>query len=156
MGSTKRSSKSEILQDMIGKLTTCFQSLQRQGMSLGSVSKKGNTFWGVLRLIDKHGPMTVPQIALQRQVSRQRIQVMVDEYVGEGYLECVTNPSHKRSKLIALTQAGEIELGELSDAIFGYLDQASNEFEQEELEVTVRVLDKLQRLIELERTQRGD
>ncbi len=143
-----RSAKSQVLQDVIANLTTCFQSLQRQGMSLGSVSKKGNTFWGMLRLIHEHGPMTVPQIAQHRRVSRQRIQVMVDEYVAEGYLELAANPSHKRSKLVTLTQTGEIELAQMSDIIFNYVEQAANEFEKEELQTTVKVLKKLQGLID--------
>ena len=54
-------------------------------------------------MIQEHGPMTVPQIAQHRRVSRQRIQVMVDEYVAEGHLAFAANPSHKRSKLVTLT-----------------------------------------------------
>ena len=142
------SNKTLALQTLIGKITTCFQSLQREGMKLGSVSKKGNTFWGLLRLIDEHGPITVPQIAIKRKVSRQRIQVMVDEYAHDGYLALNVNPVHKRSKLVNLTAAGKTELDKLSQSIFSYLEQNSAAFEKEELETTLGVLEKLQDLIE--------
>ena len=148
MGSRKRTDKVQVLQNMVGKLTSCFQSLQRRGMRLGSVSQKGNTFWGLLKLVHDHGPMTVPQIAMHRKVSRQRIQVMVDEYVSGGYLQFSPNPSHKRSQLVKLTVKGESEFSVLSDSIFSYLDQASHEFRDEELQTTLKVLEKLQSLIE--------
>ena len=148
MRSLNRSVKTQALQDVIGKLTTCFQSLQRRGMRLGSVSQKGNAFWGLLKLVHDHGDMTVPQIALHRKVSRQRIQVMVDEYVDGGYLQFSQNPSHKRSKLVSLTATGKSELKVLSESIFNYLDQASHEFKDEELQTTLKVLEKLQSMIE--------
>ena len=148
MKSRSGSAKSEVLQYAIGRLTTCFRSLQRQGINLGSVSKQGNVFLGFLRLIHRHGPMTVPQIAQQRRVSRQRIQVMVDEYAYDGYLEFTPNPSHKRSKLVNLTQKGSAEYSKLSEIIIRNVEQAAHNFENDELQTTVNVLEKLQDLIE--------
>ncbi len=148
MSSPNPSAKNQALQDVIANLTTCFQSLQRQGMNLGSVSKKGNSFWGMLKQIHEHGPLTVPQIALRRRVSRQRIQVMVDEYVADGYLKFVDNPSHKRSRLVTLTKTGQTELAQMSAIIFNHVEQAAGEFQKEELQTTVKVLQKLQQLME--------
>ena len=148
MSSTKPlpsgTTKSAALQTVVARITTCQQSLQRQGMNLGSVSKKGNAFWGVLRLIHQHGPMTVPQIAQQRKVSRQRIQVMIDDYVNEGYLALTDNPNHKRSKLVSLTKLGAREFAKLSDIIFSQLEKTAHEFKKEELQTAARVLEKLQ------------
>jgi len=152
MSSTKSlpasATKSAALQTVVARITTCQQSLQRQGMNLGSVSKKGNAFWGVLRLIHQHGPMTVPQIAQHRKVSRQRIQVMIDDYVVEGYLLLTENPSHKRSKLVSLTKLGSREFAKLSDIIFSQLEKTAHEFKKEELQTAARVLEKLQSLLD--------
>ena len=152
MSSTKPlatgNTKNAALQTVVARITTCQQSLQRQGMNLGSVSKKGNAFWGVLRLIHQHGPMTVPQIAQHRKVSRQRIQVMTDEYVNEGYLTLTENPSHKRSKLVALTKLGQREFTNLSEIIFSQIEKTAHEFKKEELQTAARVLEKLQNLLD--------
>ena len=139
--------KSAALQAVVANVVTCQQSLQQQGMKLGSVSKGGNTFWGVLRLIHEQGAMTVPQIAQHRKVSRQAIQVMIDEYVNEGFLQFQDNPQHKRSKLVALTHAGLKEFNQLSAVIFSQLEKAAQEFKKEELQTAARVLAKLQSLL---------
>ena len=152
MSSTKPlatgNTKNAALQTVVARITTCQQSLQRQGMNLGSVSKKGNAFWGVLRLIHQHGPMTVPQLAQHRKVSRQRIQVMTDEYVNEGYLTLTENPSHKRSKLVTLTKLGQREFTNLSEIIFSQIEKTAHEFKKEELQTAARVLEKLQNLLD--------
>jgi len=148
MESSNPSVKGRALQEVVARVTTCQQSLQRQGMNLGSVSKKGNAFWGVLRLINEQGPLTVPQIALQRKVSRQRIQVMMDDYVAQGYLEFKMNPSHKRSQLVDITQKGKDEFNSLSAIIFNVVEQAAHGFNQEDLQTTARVLEKLQDMLD--------
>jgi DNA-binding MarR family transcriptional regulator len=52
------------------------------------------------------GPLTVPQIAAMRPTSRQRMQRLADELVGEGLVEFIDNPRHRRSKLLQLTPKG--------------------------------------------------
>ena len=136
--------KSADLQSVVSNIVTCQQSLQQQGMKLGSVSKKGNSFWGVLRLLNEQGPLTVPQIAQHRKVSRQAIQVMIDEYVTQGHLAFKDNPHHRRSKLVTLTAAGLREFSQLSSVIFEQLEESAQNFTKEELLITAKVLKKLQ------------
>ncbi len=141
------STKSAALQSVVSNIVTCQQSLQQQGMKLGSVSNKGNSFWGVLRLLNEQGPLTVPKIAQHRNVSRQAIQVMIDEYVNEGYLKFEENPQHKRSKLVALTALGLKEFSHLSSVIFTQLEKAAQSFNKEDLQTTANVLAKLQEML---------
>ncbi len=61
---------------------------------------------GVLQSLRRHGPLTVPQMARQRPVSRQHIQVLVNGLLDSGYVELMDNPGHKRSKLVRLTPTG--------------------------------------------------
>ena len=61
----------------------------------------------VLRMIDGMGPMTVPQLAKEKSVTRQFIQKLVNPLTEEGFLEARENPNHKRSPLIALTEEGQ-------------------------------------------------
>lgn len=61
---------------------------------------------GVMRSLARHGPLTVPQLARQRPVSRQHIQAVVDGLLESGLVEAEANSAHKRSPLIVLTEAG--------------------------------------------------
>lgn len=62
---------------------------------------------GVLKSLDRHGPQTVPQMARARLVSRQHIQVVVNALSGEGLVEFVENPAHRRSSLVRVTGKGK-------------------------------------------------
>ena len=65
---------------------------------------------GVMRDLRHQGPMTVPQMARQRPVSRQHIQAIVNDLQRAGLVTLVENPRHKRSRLVQLTNSGEDEL----------------------------------------------
>ena len=62
----------------------------------------------VLRTLSEHGPQTVPQIARQRNTSRQNIQIIVNRLTRDGHVEFVNNPAHKRSELVRLTDPGRL------------------------------------------------
>ena len=61
---------------------------------------------GVLRNLAANGPMTVPQIAALRPVSRQFVQRVVNMLEADGLVVRRPNPAHRRSPLVALTDAG--------------------------------------------------
>ena len=75
--------------------------------------------------LHRYGPQTVPALAASRCISRQIIQAQVNELKKAGYLESRSNPEHKRSKLIALTQSGQElvdAMVEVEDAFLKQLD----------------------------------
>lgn len=53
------------------------------------------------------GPRTVPDIARGKSVTRQHIQLLVDELAASELVELRPNPAHQRSPLVALTRRGE-------------------------------------------------
>lgn len=53
------------------------------------------------------GPRTVPDIARSKSVTRQHIQLQVDELIETELAELRPNPAHQRSPLVALTRRGE-------------------------------------------------
>jgi DNA-binding MarR family transcriptional regulator len=61
----------------------------------------------ILLVLEESGPCTVPQIARARSTSRQNVQVIINRLAAEGRVELRGNPSHKRSKLAALTVRGK-------------------------------------------------
>lgn len=62
--------------------------------------------WGVLRLLVKGGPQTVPEMARSRPVSRQHCQTICNGLEAQGLVEFIDNPKHKKSKLVRATRKG--------------------------------------------------
>ena len=62
--------------------------------------------WGVLRMLAKDGPQTVPDMARSRPVSRQHCQTICNALEKQGLVEFADNPKHKKSKLVRVTKKG--------------------------------------------------
>lgn len=60
----------------------------------------------VLDLLGRVDARTVPQVASTLGVSRQFVQRSVDEARARGYVAFASNPAHRRSSLVTLTEAG--------------------------------------------------
>jgi len=58
---------------------------------------------GILRVLRRNGPMTVPDLARSRPVSRQAAQSVVNNLLKNGLVDRIPNPAHKRSRLVQLT-----------------------------------------------------
>jgi DNA-binding MarR family transcriptional regulator len=61
---------------------------------------------GVLDALFVGGAATVPGIARERGASRQHVQQLVDALLERELVERRSNPNHRRSSLIALTDKG--------------------------------------------------
>ncbi len=96
------------------QLADVFFQFRRLGQEVGSISSKGGGTWGLLRLLATDGPLTVPEIASARGVSRQHIQMVVNELIEQDLLVLLENPAHKRSRHVAITPPGEQYLQELT------------------------------------------
>lgn len=94
----------------------------------------------VLEFLDRGGPQSVPDIARQRSVSRQHIQVSVNALVERGWAEARPNPAHRRSPLIALTSAGRERLGGAQAVERKIIAKMAEHFDEEDLAVTARTL----------------
>ena len=105
---------------------------------------------GVLLSLDALGPRSVPQLARERPVSRQHIQMLVNPLLRDGCVELVHNPAHKRSKLVQLTAKGKTAVAsmqEREEAVFARLPLA---FDADELVRTASTLAALRQLFESE------
>jgi len=65
---------------------------------------------GILQSLGRLGPQTVPQLARARPVSRQHVQMLVNELLKEGLVATEENPAHRRSSLLCLTAKGNRQL----------------------------------------------
>jgi len=86
-----------------------------------------------LELIEVTGPQTVPALARRRDTSRQNIQVQIDDLRAAGLIEIVANPGHKRSVLVALSDAGRTRFREIRAREADLLKRLASEVEGAEL-----------------------
>lgn len=101
----------------------------------------------VLEALSESGPLTVPSLAREFNVTRQGVQVLVDELDRLGLTEFQTNPAHKRSHLVVLTPEGRSAFLEIHSRELAALDQRTGAFDPAELRHTAEVLVQLAQAI---------
>ncbi len=99
--------------------------------------------WGLMRTLHDEGPHTVAQIARSRPVARQWIQHLADGLEGEGFVEFIDNPAHKRAKLMRLTAKGEKILHQMVRREAQWARRTAAAFDLRALRTTCATLRKL-------------
>lgn len=89
----------------------------------------------------REGPLTVPNLASFRYVSRQITQTQINELQSSGYVCVKPNPKHKRSPLIALTVLGRKTAREMIDRESAFIEQLGWLPELDSLSECQQVLD---------------
>ncbi|MEE8295024.1 MAG: MarR family winged helix-turn-helix transcriptional regulator [Sphingomonadales bacterium] len=98
----------------------------------------------VLRFVGSKDQKTVPHVARRLGVSRQNIQVIVNKLMKKELAFTITNPDHKLSSFIALTEKGvnvSVALSDHEREIFEKLFEGVNIGEKTLL---LRVLNNIQ------------
>jgi DNA-binding MarR family transcriptional regulator len=78
----------------------------------------------VLEFLRRNGDHTVSAIARTRGVSRQHIQIIVNDLADAGLVDRLDNPHHRRAPLIALTVQGESAIDAMHSAERSLLEPA--------------------------------
>jgi DNA-binding MarR family transcriptional regulator len=107
-------SKGEAIAELMLDVAQFFFRIRALGQKTGLITTWGGGAFGFMRSLALLGPLTVPQIAQMRPTSRQRMQRLADELAGEGLVEFIDNPSHRRSKLVRLTPKGHARYRQLN------------------------------------------
>jgi DNA-binding MarR family transcriptional regulator len=97
----------------------------------------------VMDIIDRFGPITVPQISRERSTSRQNIQILIDRLEAEGRVELLGNPAHKRSALVRLTEKGRVSLREGAGARNDLLSELGSRLTESEVREAISALSKV-------------
>ncbi|MCA8978153.1 MAG: MarR family transcriptional regulator, partial [Planctomycetes bacterium] len=94
------------LEALINEVRLLFNQCSRLAEDLHSELPVTVAMRAVLEFVTGNGPTTVPGIARSRRVSRQHIQVLVNDLIDHGLVRMEANPGHKRSLLVTLTAKG--------------------------------------------------
>jgi DNA-binding MarR family transcriptional regulator len=107
-------SKADAVAELMLEVAQCFFRIRVVGQKTGLITSWGGGAFGFMRSLALLGPLTVPQIALMRPTSRQRMQRLADELAADGLVEFIDNPKHRRSKLVRLTPKGDARYRDLN------------------------------------------
>ena len=101
----------------------------------------------ILQLVHAHGSLSVPQIARLAGTSRQNIQMWVNRFKREGHLALASNPAHKRSDLVRLTEQGSAMQTVFANQKAKLLDRLSSNVSQGEVNSAVVLLRRVAQLL---------
>lgn len=142
------SATSQTLLELILEVAPTFRQVAALGQKMGTRTERG-AYLGLMRLLEEQGPLTVPQLARERQVSRQHVQTVVNELLERGWLELVENPSHKRSKLVRFTPLGVATFDDMTLRLQDWTEEKAKLFTTSEVRIARRVLKQIRDAISL-------
>ncbi len=87
--------------------------------------------------------LSVPAIAGKYRVSRQHVQVTVNQLLGKGIIRSEPNPQHKRSPLLRLSELGREAFAEIRRFEIGLIAKLFADLGQDDIAVTRRSLQSL-------------
>ena len=94
----------------------------------------------VLEMVTEQGPMTVPQMARRKGLSRQHFQTKVDALRARGLVAVRQNPRHARSVLIELTDEGRTVFAEMGRREAAALARVVQGLDRQRIEEAERLL----------------
>ncbi len=97
----------------------------------------------VLEILADGGAATVPDIAQRLEIKRQYVQLMINDTHAAEFTEAVPNPRHQRSKLIALTEAGQRLITQVMQREKELLQTIGSDLPEDELAITLKTMQQL-------------
>jgi DNA-binding MarR family transcriptional regulator len=129
--------------ELMLEVAQCFFRIRALGQKTGLITSWGGGAFGFMRSLALLGPLTVPQIAHMRPTSRQRMQRLADELAGEGLVEFIDNPKHRRSKLVQLTRKGADRYRKLNARLVSIASTMGVSLGEADIRKTIEIVRKL-------------
>ena len=89
----------------------------------------------------------MPNIGRARSTTRQNTQILVNRMLEEKWVELVTNPAHKRSALVQLTEEGRQLAQSVAEREAELHRLVSTQLSADELEAAIALLVRLRDLL---------
>jgi DNA-binding MarR family transcriptional regulator len=136
------------LYQVIWQTRRLFQRLAATGDALHADVGLNASQRALLEFLEGREPQTVPEIARERGVSRQHVQILVNQLLGLGLVRTQENPAHRRSVLVERTEEGrEVFKSVRRREAVGLTEMAAH-FDRSDLETTARTLAALARYLQ--------
>jgi DNA-binding MarR family transcriptional regulator len=138
--------------DLVEALYEAAGAFRQQGDQIARGAGQSLARWEVLYVIGTT-PVTVPAVARRLGRTRQSVQRVVDRLVGEGLVVPRPNAGHRRSPLLALTDAGQATLAAMNQAAGAQHTLVLQEFSPEAIDALTTTLHRLTSLARRGRPQ---
>ncbi len=135
------------LNELIGATRSLADSLKEVARQLHDDLQLSVPARALMLELRKSGPLTVPELARRREVSRQFVQVTVNPLLAAGILETQANPAHRRSQLIALTDTGTQLIRQVMRREGSLLGELAQELSPEDIRQAAATLAQLQQVL---------
>ena len=122
-------------------------SFRRAGEEIARSAGQTQARWQLLSVISA-GPHTVAQIARRLGYTRQSIQRPADQLADEELVRYDSNPDHKTSPLVEMTEEGQRVYSEITKAAHKWHVALARQVDREKLEVTRGFVRQLCELLE--------
>jgi DNA-binding MarR family transcriptional regulator len=102
--------------------------------------------WLVLEMVAGE-PATVAQVARRLGLTRQSVQRVADLLQRDGLTQYASNPAHRRSQLVQITEQGRRRLETIQAAQRTWADSVGAEIGEVNLQQAGRVIDRLTQVL---------
>ena len=144
------------LEQVIRAIRAAFQDLKASANNLHRGSGVNASMRAVLEHLGERGAQTVPQIAREKNVSRQHIQGIVDALRDGDLVSLQDNPAHQRSPLVAMTSKGRNTWRHMREKERAFLRQLGRGLDPSQLGAAIAVIGQIRKqLTELEERDHG-
>jgi DNA-binding MarR family transcriptional regulator len=143
------------LYGVFAEVRSCFHRLKALAEELHGDTGVTPAMRAVLETLAASGSQTVPEIARLKGVSRQHIQIIVNALLEVAFVETQSNPTHRRSQIIALTEKGASTFQALTRREAAPLRKLASTFEVKELRHARAVLSSINERLKSEE-KKGD
>jgi DNA-binding MarR family transcriptional regulator len=147
-------SKAQAIGELMLEVAQCFFRIRALGQKTGLITSWGGGAFGFMRSLALLGPLTVPQIAVMRPTSRQRMQRLADELAANGLVTFIDNPKHRRSKLVQLTRKGDMRYRELNARFLAIASKMGTALSEVDIRSTTEIVRRLSEDVKA-RSERG-
>jgi len=128
--------------DLFEEIRKLHNQLRWMGDQIHGEQGQSSARRSLLFSLYRDGPLTVPELAAERLVSRQIIQTQMNSLLDEGLVVSRRNPRHKRSHQLALSRKGRALVERMRERELELLEQLNGLLSPSELSQTIDSLSR--------------
>lgn len=140
--------ESKAIEAVFDEVRLLFHRLRRVADDLHDDLKVTAAMRGALEGLVRFGPQTVPAMARARPVSRQHMQLIVNELLQRKLVDTKDNPAHKNSPLVEITNKGAELLQGIKEQERLLLSKGRIQVSEKSLTCTVESLQAIRKFFE--------
>jgi DNA-binding MarR family transcriptional regulator len=136
-------SKELVLAELLKEIRVNYQLLKKGVEFVHKGTDLSIGVRGIIEILYDQGGMTVPHLAKIRHLSRQSVQVMVDQMIENGWVETKPNPFHKKSMIIELTDEGKKAYKNMQEQEIKHMKKLDIDIPQKKLEEALKLMEHI-------------